>query len=640
MDTNIMALIIQAGSHIVSDFLRNHHTPRTEVTPESLEKFVEDSATHFVSYTQPPQVATMEINIPSQPVQSIPVISEPTPPITPGKASEIATGCVPCMPPDSLIWGNPGLKKISEVSLGQRVLDRDGKYTKILGVSSRPYNGDLIAITVPGQNTPILLTPNHKVLAIRGIKCRKQKANTLCFPKENIKCSCCSLVKYEPEFIEAGRLSTVGTRNSWTKHILLQPVIKEINDKLTLNVREGAAVYPKYVRNQVKETITIDDNFLKLAGLYLAEGSVVIQKRGALLRFDFGGTEQNLASETIDLLYKVFGVKGKIKQGASTLRVYVSSIILGHFFSNFFGSGASRKYIPLDILTLPSQKQAILLYGFWLGDGSWLTSYKRGVLSASTASANLAFGIRTILNRLGIIHHLGTRVTRESRIANRVIRGGVPHFTLQINSNGTSKLNTLWGISKEYRFVQSSQSGIDDNWVYLPIKKLERIHYEGQVLNLETESHTYCANGIVVSNCAMGHLGACTGILNESVRFAHSPDGLASPEVIDRIGMCMDELNAMERVDLRPEMIVQLQGWEKDLAERVLVESRGLRHKLENIKSVDELELAAAKTQTTRTEIGRSWFQNKMAGLSPEDKQEIRERVMAKIDELAMAEEE
>lgn len=159
-------------------------------------------------------------------------------------------------------------------------------------------------------------------------------------------------------------------------------------------------------------------------------------------------------------------------------------------------------------------------------------------------------------------------------------------------------------------------------------------------MNLETESHTYCANGIVVSNCAMGHLGACTGILNESVRFAHSPDGLASPEVIDRIGMCMDELNAMERVDLRPEMIVQLQGWEKDLAERVLVESRGLRHKLENIKSVDELELAAAKTQTTRTEIGRSWFQNKMAGLSPEDKQEIRERVMAKIDELAMAEEE
>jgi hypothetical protein len=140
--------------------------------------------------------------------------------------------------------------------------------------------------------------------------------------------------------------------------------------------------------------------------------------------------------------------------------------------------------------------------------------------------------------------------------------------------------------------------------------------------------------------CAMGHFGTCSGILNESVRFAHGEDGVASPEVIDRVNMCMDELNAMERVDLRPEMTTQLTGWEKELAERALTESRATRHALEGLTDVEGLEKAAAAVQTTRKEIGRQWFQKKLNALSPQDKEEISRRVMAKIDEMAMTEAE
>ena len=312
-------------------------------------------------------------------------------------------------------------------------------------------------------------------------------------------------------------------------------------------------------------------------------------------------------------------------------------MILGHFFINYFGNGAAQKHIPQDILTLPSHKQVTLLYGFWKGDGSWLVNYNRNTLSASTISPDLAFGIKTILNRLGIVHNLSTHVTREAKINGRRIKGGTPQFNIQINSNGAAKLNLLWGLTKEYHFVQSSQSGIDANFVYLPIKKLEKVHYEGPVLNIETESHSYCA-GVLVSNCAMGHFGTCTGILNESLRFAHGQEGMASPEVIDRVNMCMDELNAMERVDLRPEMTVQLTGWEKELAERALTESRGIRHALEGIQDVNSLEKVAAQTQTTRKEIGRTWFQNKLQNMSPDDKDEIKRRVMAKIEEMASAE--
>jgi len=133
--------------------------------------------------------------------------------------------------------------------------------------------------------------------------------------------------------------------------------------------------------------------------------------------------------------------------------------------------------------------------------------------------------------------------------------------------------------------------------------------------------------------CAIGHLGACSGLLNEAMRFAHS-DGIQSNEVVDRVGMCLDELNAMERVDLRPEMIVQLSDWEKELANQALMASRATRHALEAYDSVSTLEKTAANTQTLRTEIFRTWIKQKMEHLSPEEQQNIQKKVIEKLDEL------
>ena len=191
MDTNILAVIIQEGSKIASEFLRQRKTSIT-AQPVDLERFINESELRFK-----PLISSPEENI--QPNGSdravIKINTElgyvPPPPevvVEEKKATTIATGCVPCMPPDSLIWGNPGIKEISKVAIGSRVLDREGNYTKVLRASQRPYIGDLIEITIPGQNTPIRLTPNHRVLALKGIGCKRNHGITLCFPKE-ITCS-------------------------------------------------------------------------------------------------------------------------------------------------------------------------------------------------------------------------------------------------------------------------------------------------------------------------------------------------------------------------------------------------------------------------------------------------------------------
>jgi len=132
--------------------------------------------------------------------------------------------------------------------------------------------------------------------------------------------------------------------------------------------------------------------------------------------------------------------------------------------------------------------------------------------------------------------------------------------------------------------------------------------------------------------CALGHYSTCTGLLNEAMRFARE-DGL-SDDVITRVNRCLDELNAMEREDLRPEMLVGLSIWEKELAEEALSGSRQTRHQLEGIATVDELEQIAANTQTVREKIGKTWFKKRLATMSPQEKVEMRDKVMEKLENL------
>lgn len=149
-----------------------------------------------------------------------------------------------------------------------------------------------------------------------------------------------------------------------------------------------------------------------------------------------------------------------------------------------------------------------------------------------------------------------------------------------------------------------------------------------------TQSHTEKATAIATGciPCSIGHLGTCSGLLNEAMRFARK-DGLESGEVIERINMCMDELNALERVDLRPEMIHDLPEWEKSLAEQALTLSRSLRHELEGISDVNTLEAVTAKTQTQRQAIGKSWFQQRLQIMTPEQRQQVEEELRKRAAE-------
>lgn len=139
--------------------------------------------------------------------------------------------------------------------------------------------------------------------------------------------------------------------------------------------------------------------------------------------------------------------------------------------------------------------------------------------------------------------------------------------------------------------------------------------------------------------CAVGHVGVCSGLLKEAVRFARD-EGVASESVLDRTGICLDELNAMERVDMSPAMLKDLPPDEREIADRVLVVSRRARHAIESLaspgSSVRDLEDVAAELETTRKEIWRDFVKvrtDKM-DLSQEQKDLVEKTVIKKIEEI------
>jgi len=139
------------------------------------------------------------------------------------------------------------------------------------------------------------------------------------------------------------------------------------------------------------------------------------------------------------------------------------------------------------------------------------------------------------------------------------------------------------------------------------------------------------SQGTACIPCSQDHLSTCSGLLAEALRFARK-DGVESVEVISRIGLCRDELNAMERVDLRPELTSQLPDWERRLANNVLNMSRNLRHDMAEILSVDDLEKIAGSAQKVRGDIGQQWLKGRIENMSPEEKAKVREKAQQMLN--------
>ncbi len=132
--------------------------------------------------------------------------------------------------------------------------------------------------------------------------------------------------------------------------------------------------------------------------------------------------------------------------------------------------------------------------------------------------------------------------------------------------------------------------------------------------------------------CAVGHFSTSAGVINEALRFKR--EGITSNEILDRIAKALEEQNTLERVDLTEEKIQSSPPWERAIAEEALTQSRSLRHRLENLSSIEQLEQVGADSERVYKQLFREWFKNRFAHLGPDKAQRIAdERVLKSREE-------
>jgi len=112
------------------------------------------------------------------------------------------------------------------------------------------------------------------------------------------------------------------------------------------------------------------------------------------------------------------------------------------------------------------------------------------------------------------------------------------------------------------------------------------------------------AEGTACLACSRDHFSTTSAALSEALRFAH-PEGMKHPEVVRRLGIALDELNILERIDLDPGQLGMLNEDERKLAIWALQKSRELRHSIGGVKTTEDLEKAAAKAGEVREEFMR-----------------------------------
>ena len=192
--------------------------------------------------------------------------------------------CPGCVTGDTLVVSNPSVKQIQTVKPGDRVLNANGEYNRVAARIRHRYYGPMYHVYAKSFGK-IIATPEHPFVAVKRSWGRHRHN-----------------AEFTEEKIEASHLK-VGD-------YLVFPVMKE-----TVDADRFAIEYEKKVKDTrsfpLPAFVPMDDDWLRLAGYYIAEGSH--HKRSVI--FSFNKRETEYIGDVLSLMKKLFGLLGKVDRG-------------------------------------------------------------------------------------------------------------------------------------------------------------------------------------------------------------------------------------------------------------------------------------------------------------------------------------
>jgi len=369
--------------------------------------------------------------------------------------------CPGCVTGETLVISNPSVKQIQLVKPGDRVLNASGEYNRVAARIRHRYYGPMYRVRAKAFGE-IVATPEHPFVAVRRTWGR-HKHNT----------------DFTEEKVEASNLR-VGD-------YLVFPVMQTVSD-----LPNFAIEYQRKAKDTrsipLPREVPMDDDFLKLAGYYIAEGS---SHRRSLI-FSFNKDETEFIDDVTTLMHRLFNLNGSVDEDGQGADLVFNSSYLAEIFEEAFGADAEDKRIPHEFMFLPLAKQKSLIRGLWRGDGD----FKKSKARYTTTSVVLAEQVKMLLLRQGIVPITQIEPAHDNhRTAYRLY---VSYW------RDYNKLAEIVGVPHRRENTRDKRSSVLRNGkVYLPVSSIKTFQFDGYVydLTMDDPSHTFVTSVTASGNC-------------------------------------------------------------------------------------------------------------------------------------------
>jgi len=425
--------------------------------------------------------------------------------------------CPLCFIPGTLVRTETGFRPIEQIKVGEKVLSSDGSYQKVTNVFENHFDGKLQSILPSISSAPIFATPEHPFMSLKSM----HKRSNGCGPK------CNQGIQINENKIEKRRKSYQLPSGNWhavvwengskvlgtfsTQEIADEKInkfysnkknepfhkldwteAKDIKSKDWLVAKWPTEIkdldfieIPQEFRKNTKlgsqrigvDKFVVDEEFLWMLGLYIAEGSH--SKR--TVQFTLHKKEIEYQNRIINY-FKKLGYNPKLRtyENNNGVVVAVQSTTLADWFPEWLGKKCYNKKIPEELMKLPPNKLRAILNGVYDGDGS-KREHEIGQTSEILA-----------LQLVEILHRLGEQPLMRTSQAKQLTPKG----------NKRKLCYVVGWAEDDIKNTNRRGRWIFENDLLTKIKKVDQKDYSGPVYNLEVEGdHTYVVQGVLVHNC-------------------------------------------------------------------------------------------------------------------------------------------
>lgn len=445
-----------------------------------------------------------------------------------------------CLDPETLVTTDNGFKYLKDINVGDLVLNSLGKYEKVL---HKETDIKKPAFTISARKIPkitlsnchpsyVATLPNRFKTAVKNITYSwrlPEEINTntdfLVIPKENKKYKdlyTLDLSKYitdanthyDSQYIWSNNSYTINPKLSnkciqqklGTSRSTIQRTFQNIkkNKKLTKSQQQVALLASPPACTKYSRFIPFDEEFQKLLGWYLAEGSV----SGKTV--ELSQKKLKYMQEFLKLYAtakKYFPNSRLLTKTDGTKRLIISGKIPSQLFAALGGKGAKNKRLHKDLqdIRIPG-----VLQGLYYGDGH---NRKNETLQLSLTSFKLTEQIRQYFINHNILPSLYIRK------ANRVKHNDKLRIDISGNSIVNAQCNKLFNLSllNTKSRVNRNNFIVHNNNLLVPINKVSKVEDKHDFIDIEVSgNHTFCANGAVTHNSVQHELLRKHGLKNRS----------------------------------------------------------------------------------------------------------------------------